>query len=57
MPSALKGWKTYALSAVGILLAGLHGTGYIDRAQFESLSAAVVFLTTMALRAGIQSAK
>lgn len=57
MPSYLKGWKTYAVSAVGIVLAGLHATGYIDRTQFESLTAVVAFLTAMAVRNGIENVK
>lgn len=51
--NTLKGWKTYIVAGVMIVIAGLHAQGYITADQLELLELVLLGLLGGALRHGI----
>lgn len=49
-----KGYKTYIIAAIGVLLNGAIAMGYIPEQYFEMINAMLGFLGMGTLRAGIQ---
>lgn len=50
----LKGKKTYIAAAVGVILTGLHGMGYITVDTFEVLATIAGFLGLTFLRQAVK---
>jgi hypothetical protein len=53
--NSLKGYKTYLVAAVAIILTGLLGTGHITQDQYNLIMGILAPLGVMALRAGIKN--
>lgn len=51
----LKGWKTYLIAAVGIILNGLIATGHIPESARETINSLLAFLGLGTLRAAVKS--
>jgi len=49
----LKGWKTYIVVALGVIVNGLIASGYIDASLLPTINAVLGFLGLAALRAGV----
>jgi len=51
----VEGFKTYIAAAIGIVVAGLLATGYIDQMQFEIIVAFLTPIGFITLRHGIST--
>ena len=51
----LKGWKTYIVVIVGVLVNGAFAMGYIPEAMLPIINTVLGFLGIAALRSGIAS--
>lgn len=51
----VEGFKTYIAAAIGIVVAGLLATGYIDQIQFEIIVAFLTPIGFITLRHGIST--
>ena len=53
----MKGYRTYAISALMVILAGLHAQGYITDALYTTFQGILLGGGLAALRAGVNAAK
>ena len=49
----LKGWKTYIVAIVGVLVNGAYAMGYIPEVSLPLVNTVLGFLGLAALRAGV----
>lgn len=49
----LKGWKTYIVVVIGVIVNGCIAMGYIDASWITAINAILGFLGLAAIRAGI----
>lgn len=52
---SLKGYKTYLVVAISIIITGLLGTGYISQEQYEMFQGILAALGLGFLRAGVKN--
>ena len=53
----LKGWKTYIVMIVGVIVNGAFAMGYISEAYLTQVNAVLAFLGLGALRSGVGNGK
>jgi hypothetical protein len=49
----MAGYKTYLVAAVGVIMTGLLGLGYINQTQYDVIMGILASLGLAALRAGV----